>query len=385
MTDVLDFLKDKQDDMVSLLKEIVEIESPSMDKECNDQMADKMALLFSNLTSGKSECIPNQTRGNHLRVTWGKGSDQILVLGHVDTVWRKGDLQRIPFKIEDGKAFGPGVYDMKGGLIQGIYALHALEELRKDVGCKVVFLLNSDEEIGSRTSRELIEEEARKSKCVLVLEPYISSRGALKTSRKGGGKFNIDVRGVSSHAGSEPEKGKNAIIELSRQMLYLNSLNNHQSGTTINVGIVKGGTKTNVVPDRADATVGFRVKSQEEADRIAALISGLKPYMQGVSIEVTGGLTRPPMEENEHTRRIFKMAQSIAKEKLHVDLQSQATGGGSDGNFTSSLSPTIDGLGAVGGGAHALHEHLIIDEMPKRSALVAYLIEELSHQEVVWQ
>jgi glutamate carboxypeptidase len=300
------------------------------------------------------------------------------MLAHFDTVWRKGELEKMPFRIEDGKAYGPGIFDMKGGLVQGIYALHALKSLKKEIGCKVVFLFTSDEEIGSPTSRELIEEEAKKSKCVLVLEPAMSPNGALKTSRKGVGLFHLKVTGRPSHSGIDHEKGRSAIEELARQIIYLHSLTNYGTGTTVNVGVIKGGTTSNVVAAEAEAEIDLRVRTQAEAERVIPLILGIQPQTDGTTLNITGGINRPPLERTEQVAKMYEIAKNLAKEKLGFELPEAATGGASDGNFTAPLAPTIDGLGAVGDGAHAVHEHVLISEMPVRSTLVALLLETLA-------
>ncbi|GGE45092.1 peptidase M20 [Pullulanibacillus camelliae] len=372
------FLKEREDQLLQTLKALVELESPSREKRLTDKTGKFIADTFRELTGGSTSVIPNQTYGNHIKGEWGSGEEQILVLAHFDTVWPKGELERMPFRIEAGKAYGPGIFDMKGGLVQGIYALHALTQLQRSVKSRVVFLFNSDEELGSPTSRQLIEDEAKKSKFVLVLEPAMSEKGALKTARKGVGMFNLEVTGKPTHSGIDPEKGKSAIQEMAEQISYLHGLTNYDKGTTINVGRVKGGTTRNVVAAHADAEIDLRVTTLQEYRRVSPLIESIKPHMKGTSLSITGGMNRPPLERTDQVVHMFKKAQTIAKEKLNYQLIEKATGGGSDGNFTAPFTPTLDGLGAVGDGAHAKHEHLIISEMPIRSALVALLIEELS-------
>jgi glutamate carboxypeptidase len=286
----------------------------------------------------------------------------------------------MPFRIEDGKAFGPGVFDMKAGIVQGLFALLALRELRRDIRCKIVFLMTSDEEIGSHTSRALIEAEAARSRCVLVLEPAAGPQGALKTSRKGTGTFRIDVKGVSAHAGLEPEKGRSAIEELSRQIVHLHGMSNAERGITLNVGRIKGGTASNVVAPSASALLDLRIQKLADADEVLPRILGIQPFLEGTRLTVQGELNRPPLERSEQVVALYQRACRIAQSEMSFELPETAVGGASDGNFTAPFAPTLDGLGAVGDGAHANHEHIVIEELPRRSALLARLIEELSQE-----
>jgi glutamate carboxypeptidase len=380
MNEILTYLTEKQHEMVETLRYVVEMESPSNVKEMTDQTADSIASLFEKLTGGKASIIPNDRYGNHVRGEWGSGEEQILILAHFDTVWKKGTIQSMPFRTEGDKAYGPGVFDMKGGLVQGLFALHALKTLSRMPDGKVVFLFTSDEEVGSPTSRPLIEEEASKSKCVLVLEPSMSPNGALKTSRKGVGIFNMKIHGIPSHAGVDHEKGRSAVEELARQITYLHSLTDYGTGTTVNVGLAKGGTTSNVVAAEAEAEIDLRVVTQEEVNRMLPILLSLKPRSEGTTVEITGGINRPPLERTERVARLYEIAKDLAKSQIGFDLPQASTGGASDGNFTAPLAPTLDGLGAVGDGAHAVHEHLLISEMPVRSALVALLIEQLGRK-----
>ncbi len=292
----------------------------------------------------------------------------------MDTVWDEGQL---PFKIEGNKAYGPGIFDMKGGAIQAIWAVKALQDLNIKLDKKVVFLFNSDEEIGSPTSRPIIEEEAKKSKVVLVAEPPEENTGALKTARKGLGIFQLKVKGVAAHAGNHHDQGINALEELAHQILYLQSLTDYSLGSTVSVGVARGGTRCNVVPAEAYAEIDFRVTKVSEAERLEKLIRGLTPKLKGTSLEITGEVNRPPMERTAITGQLVEKAQKIAQ-NLGYELTETSVGGGSDGNFTAALGiPTIDGLGAFGAGPHAEHEHIIIDELPRRTALIAHLLQEL--------
>jgi glutamate carboxypeptidase len=382
LNQLLPFLQARESEMVAALRVLVEHESPSHDKAANDELAQVLAEQFRVLTGGTSQTVASAERGDSLRAEWNSDAPHdaptILILTHFDTVWPRGTLTEMPFLIADGKAFGPGSFDMKAGIVQGLYALHALQSLRRKVGCKVVFLMTSDEEIGSGSSRDLIEAEAARSRCVLVLEP--SASGALKTARKGTGNFQITVEGVSAHAGLEPEKGRSAIEELARQILALHALTDLERGTTLNVGVIEGGTASNVVAAQARAQLDLRVRTLADAEHILPLLLERTPFLEGTRVLVDGGLSRPPLERTAAGAALFETARRIAQDEMGFNLGEAAVGGASDGNYTSRLAPTLDGLGAVGDGAHARHEHVVIAEMPRRAALLARLIEKVSNQ-----
>ncbi|WP_453993180.1 M20 family metallopeptidase [Bacillus nitroreducens] len=378
---IVQFLKDKETEMVEVLKSLVELESPSHDKEAVDQVGKEVQKLYEKYIGGSIKIFQDNNFGDHLRLEFGEGEEQILILTHMDTVWPKGTLEDLPFRIDGDKLYGPGSFDMKGGIVQGLFAQHALKTLQVPLKSRVVMLVTTDEEIGSESSRDLIEAEAKKSKYVLVLESAASStEGKLKTSRKGVGMFTIRVKGRAAHSGIEPEKGISAIEELARQTLYLHGLTDFEKGTTLNIGLVKGGSASNVVAAEAEAELDLRVKNNAEFERIIPLIQGLTPSKEGLTIEVTGGINRPVMERTPEIGKMFDTAKSLAKEYLGFELQEQASGGGSDGSFASQFAPTLDGLGPVGDGAHASNEHLLISQMPVRSALVALLIEKLGNE-----
>ncbi|MFD1037432.1 M20 family metallopeptidase [Virgibacillus byunsanensis] len=378
MNNIYSFIKDREQSMLQTLRFLVEMESPSNSKSLNDALGFELSKLFEELVGGSVIKITNKTYGDHYRAEWGQGDTQILILTHFDTVWPEQTIERKPFEIKEGKVYGPGVFDMKGGITQGLYALKALSELKEEVGCKVVFLFTSDEEVGSPTSQTLIEDEAKKSKFVLVLEPGMSTTGSLKTSRKGVGIFQLQVKGKPSHSGLDPYSGRSAIEELAHQTLYLHNLSDFETGTTVNVGVVNGGTTSNVIAAEANADIDLRVKTKEEFDRVEPLIKGLKTQVDGTSLSVSGGINRPPLEKTEDVHQLFQIAKKLAKNHMNYNLTEKETGGGSDGNFSAPLAPTLDGLGAVGDGAHAEHEHLVISEMSTRSTLLALLIRELS-------
>ncbi|WP_103108394.1 M20 family metallopeptidase [Brevibacillus reuszeri] len=373
------YLQDNMTHFLQLLEEAVNMDSPSRDKALGDRMAGWFALQFQRLTGGRAELIPNATYGDQVRCTLGEGDKQILIIGHYDTVWLEGEAARRPFAIRDGKAFGPGVYDMKAGVLQAMFALRALvKQDRMPADKKIVLLLNSDEEIGSPTSRQLVEEEAARSVASFVLEPPTEPIGALKTWRKGSAHFTLAVQGISAHAGVDHQKGVSAIEELARQIQFLHSLTDYTKGTTVNVGVIKGGIGSNVVADYAEAGIDVRIVSMEEAERIEKVIRELTPTLNGTTISVTGGIRRPPMERTEDTGTLFSLAQSISKNELGMDLQESGTGGVSDGNFAAACGiPTLDGLGTKGGYAHSPEEWIELGEIPIRAALLARLIEEV--------
>jgi glutamate carboxypeptidase len=283
-----------------------------------------------------------------------------------------GSFATHPFRVEEGKAYGPGIFDMQNSLVLVEYALRAVRDLALALPRPVTVLITSDEEVGSPTSRTLIEEEARRSAYVLVMESPLPG-GVLKTSRKGVGRYTVEITGRAAHAGVEPEKGVSAIQELAHQVLKLHSLTELAQGTTVNVGVVHGGTVVNVVAAQAVAEVDVRAWSQAEAERIDQGILGLLPVTPGAQVRVRGGWNRPPLERRM-TAALFAQAQTIGR-ALGLTLDEGGTGGGSDGNFTAALGiPTLDGLGTPGHGAHADHEHIEVDQMPGRAALLAALL-----------
>jgi glutamate carboxypeptidase len=374
MRNIHPYLEKQKEQMYQYLKEIVMKESPSHDKKLLDNLGNWLSKIFEKLTGGTTSKIPDDTYGNHIRGEWGSGESQILILGHFDTVWPKGTIHTMPFKVENGKAYGPGVFDMKGGIIQGLFALKALKELDIPLNKKVVFFFDSDEEIGNPSSREFIEKEAEKSEYVFVLEPGISEKGSLKTSRKGVGIFNVEATGVPAHAGIDPDKGVSAIHELALQTLDIEAMNDFHTGTTFNVGKISGGTGSNVIPEKASAEVDLRAKTQEELDKAVKSMLDLKPKLNGAQLNLTGGTNRAPLERTEEVVSLFKTAKHLAETYIGMELTEQETGGGSDGNLTAPFAPTLDGLGASGDGAHANHEYLMLSDMPKRSALLAMLL-----------
>lgn len=374
LSQILNYLEQNKDNIFTSLERYVKAESPSNRKDLVDKCGEVIQDFFREYFGLTAEIFPQEQRGNHLKFTYGDGDEQVLVLCHMDTVWDEGQL---PFRIEGNKAYGPGIFDMKGGAIQALWAIKALKDLKLTLNKKIVFLFNSDEEVGSITSRNIIETEAKKSKVVLIPEPTQENTGALKTARKGWGLFKLKVKGVAAHAGNHHDQGINALEELAHQIIYLQGLTDYSVGSTVNIGIAKGGTRGNVVPAEAEAEIDIRVKTLKEAQRLEELIRNLQPKLKGTSLTVEGAINRPPMERTEATGELVKKAQIIARE-LGFELKETSVGGASDGNFTAALGiPTLDGIGAVGAGPHAEYEHIIIDDLPRRSALLAHLLQEI--------
>jgi glutamate carboxypeptidase len=375
----LDYFQPRQAEMLDVIRQHVVQETPSSDKPRLDAFAEWLATRFRGV-GADVEIVPNETRGNHVLARFGQdagnGAAQALILCHFDTVWAVGSLETHPFRVEAGKAYGPGIFDMKSSLMLSEYALAAIRDLKLDLPRPVTVLMTSDEEVGSLTSRELIEEEARRSAYVLVMESPLPG-GVLKTARKGSGSYELEIIGRAAHAGVEPEKGISAIQELAHQILRLHALNDYAAGTTVNVGVVAGGTVPNVVAGRATASINTRVWSAQEAERIDRAIRGLTPVLEGASLHVRGGLNRPPLERSV-TGELFERARTLAREQLEIELVEGSTGGGSDGNLTGALGiPTLDGLGVPGHGAHADHEHIEVDGIVERASLLVTLLTNL--------
>ncbi len=370
-----DWFAERLDAMLAELGWLVEQETPSGAKAALDRTQEQLAERFRE-AGAHTEIISSPT-GNHLLARVGPvvTEGQLFVIGHVDTVWPMGTLVRKPFQIEAGRAYGPGVYDMKAGLIMLLFALRALQEHKLTPNRSLTFLVSADEEVGSHTSRTLIEQEARKAAGVLVLEPPLEN-GAVKTARKGVGLYTLKVQGRAAHAGVEPEKGINALVEMAHQILAINALNDYPKGTTLNVGVLEGGTRPNVVPAEATAKIDLRVSTMAEAERISTALQTLQTVLPGAKLELQGGLNRPPFERTPTVVDLFQQAAAIAEAiQTGESLQEGATGGGSDGNFTAALGiPTLDGLGAVGAGAHAEHEQMQIDSLPRRAHLLTGLL-----------
>jgi glutamate carboxypeptidase len=376
MSQILDYLKTEQQAMIKMLAQWVNQDSPTLDKTAVDTMGQMIVEAFVEEAGGTLEATYSQSElGDHYRVTYGQGDRQILVLCHFDTVWPLGETQKRPFTIEAGYGKGPGVHDMKGGTLIGLFALKAIRHLGLKPNHKLVYLLTSDEEIGSPSSRQFIEAEGQKSSYCLVLEGSLG--GPLTTWRKGVGRFDLEITGVPAHSGIEPQKGVSAIEELARQIQALHTMTDFDRGVTVNVGAMSGGERANIVARQAQAKIDLRVMTRADGEEFTRRILDLKPHLPGSNMRISGGINRWPFEETPAGLALFQKARSIAND-LGFDVGKIGSGGGSDGNFVAALGvPTLDGLGSLGGGAHSLTEHTILDALPLRAALLAELMLQL--------
>jgi glutamate carboxypeptidase len=369
----------QQKEIVALLREMVECESPSDEPEAVNRFVDLLIERTRDIATART--FRAGRLGRHVRLEFklpGKRKDgQLLALGHSDTVWPLGTLRQMPFREAEGRLWGPGVLDMKAGLAFFLYAIRALRDLNMPVARGVALLVVSDEEVGSDTSRAITEDEARKSAAVLVLEPGTGPAGKLKTSRKGVGAFTLRVEGKAAHAGVDFTNGASAIVELARQIERIAGFTNLERGITVNPGIIRGGTRTNVVAAEAEAVIDIRVVRERDALHLTKQFQKLRPFDKRCGLTITGGLNRPPMERTKAIAALFAQAKELAAE-LGVNLEESSTGGGSDGNFTAAAgTPTLDGLGGVGDGAHAINESILVDRIADRTALLAKLIQAL--------
>jgi len=358
--------------MISCIQALVECESPSDDPSG----IGKFVNLFRGMVGdiARVRLYPGKNIRCEFQLPGSRKQGQILALGHSDTVWPLGTLKIMPFRQSRGRLWGPGVLDMKAGLVFFAFAMRVLRELDVPVRRKILLQVNSDEEVGSPSSRLLTEEVARKSVAVLVLEPGTGLEGKLKTSRKGVGDYRITIRGRAAHAGLDFDKGANAVVEMARQLERIARFSRLKQGITVSPGAIQGGTRSNVVPAECHAEVDVRAPSATAQRYLERQFVSLKPFDKRCTIEVTGGLNRPPMERSAGSRRLFETARKLGTE-LGVTLEESSSGGGSDGNFTAALGiPTLDGLGAVGQGAHAIHESILIHRIADRTALLAKLV-----------
>ena len=374
--ELLRLLKPRLPQMLATLRRLVTTESPSLEKAAADRCCGVVATEW-NKHGVRVERIRQRHRGDLLRITHAPGnsraSGQLLVLGHYDTVYSSGTLGRMPFRVKGGKAFGPGTFDMKAGIVQALFALQALQQTEMQLRKRLVFLWTSDEEIGSEASREFFEPEARRSDAVFVLEPSFGPQGLLKTARKAVGEAELIVHGRASHAGLAPQEGINAIHELARQLTRIEKWSDLRRGVSVNADIIEGGTRTNVIPERARAILDLRALRVSDMRSLEDRLHDLRPLQAGARLEITGGFNRPPLE-SRMSAALFERARLLASE-MNLTLGECTVGGGSDGNFTAALGiPTLDGLGAVGDGAHSTREHVIINTMPVRAALLAALL-----------
>jgi len=372
---VLSYLRAQQAPMIDLLKDLVLMETPSTE-------ADSQAAIRARLKSEFEQfdyrvvLIPGRESGGHLYASpknRGRRQPAQLMIGHCDTVWPIGTLQSMPLLSESDTLHGPGVYDMKAGLVEIIYALRAIDSLGLKPRVAPLCFINSDEEIGSRESTRYVRALAQRVDRCMVLEPSLGHSGKIKTARKGVGRFTVTVEGKAAHAGLDPGAGASAILELSHVIQKLYLLNDPAHGTSVNVGVIDGGVRPNVVAPQSRAVIDVRVPTRADADRIEAAIHGLEKETEGVSLHIEGAIGRPPMEPTEANQRFWKIAQALGEE-LDLELEQGTAGGGSDGNTTSLYTATLDGLGAVGDGAHANHEHIYVDRLPERCALLTLLL-----------
>ena len=377
MSKRLSYFQEREEQIVQTIRQLVETESPSDNKEAVDRLGTLLAGRFEALGGhAKFHRVPNF--GDHLQVDFAgpRGGRPVLLLGHLDTVYPLGTLATMPCRVSDGRLWGPGSFDMKSGIAFMLHAIEALRAWHEDkLPRSVTVLLVSDEEVGSATSRVITENLAKKSAAVLVLEPSHGPKGAVKTARKGIGEYVLKVTGKAAHSGLDFEKGQSAIVELARQIIAISKLVDLKRGLTLNVGTVQGGTRVNVIPAEASAVLDVRVARKQDAAGIDRRLRSLKPFNRKCKLEITGGMNRPPMERTSAVATLYKKAAKITNQ-FGWKLEEAAVGGGSDGNFTAGLGiPTLDGLGGVGEGAHAAHESILISEIPKRAALLAALIE----------
>ena len=364
--EAIDYFTQHEQDIILDIKRLVLADSPSQNKELLDQCKDVIQSMFFEYFHVKAKEYAMAHNGNHLRFEMGQGTDQILLVGHYDTVWDKGAL---PFHIEEDKIFGPGILDMKSGLVSAIWFFNYVQKFNLPLKKRIVFFLNSDEEIGSPTSRAFIEEEAKKSIAAFILEPAVVISGELKVARKGTSRYLLNIRGKASHAGNNPREGVSAIKEAAHQILNIEALNDTEKGTTLNVGMVQGGGKLNVIPDEAHIGVDVRSVTKVEQERIDDYFENIQPTDPRTLIDISGGINRPPMERDEESEELFEKARQEAEE-LGFDVEEAQVGGASDGNFTSVYAPTLDGLGLVGDGLHAEHEHILRKHMIERISLL---------------
>jgi glutamate carboxypeptidase len=372
--EILEYCEKELQPLLHCVRQAVEIESPSTSKPAVDRMAAYFADLFRR-QGGQAKLLEAPHSGAAVVAEFWegiRGKRPLLLLGHTDTVWEVGTLEHMPFRIAKGRAYGPGIFDMKSGIVCATWAIRALRALKITPQRPIRFFLNPDEEIASRAFRRQLLSEGKKAHAVLVLEPAAPG-GALKTARKGVGEFRITAHGRAAHAGINPEAGVNAITELAWQLLRIESLAPQRAGLTLTAGTIQGGTRTNVVPAQASAAVDVRIACAADQEWIENEIYALKPFSPGARLEIEGGINRPPLER-KMTETLFKHAVALGK-AMGIRVTEASTGGGSDGSFMGAMGvETLDGLGGIGDGAHAHHESVLIKELPRRAALLAALM-----------
>ena len=376
--DRLRYFEAKKEEIVRNIQQMVEIESPSDDKQAADRMGGFLAGMFEAI-GGKAKIHPAQDFGDHLQIDFAgrEKAKPVLLLGHFDTVYPVGTLETMLCGVAGDRLHGPGTFDMKSGIALMLHAITGLKVWQGELPRPVTVFLVSDEEVGSNSSRKITESLAKESAAVLVLEPAAGVRGAVKTARNGVGEYTLKVKGVAAHAGLDPGKGHSAILELARQIAAISKLNDLQKGLSVNPGIIRGGTRTNVVAAEASVEIDVRVKTAKQAPALDRKLRSLRPFDKHCKLEIEGGINRLPMERTAGVATLYLKAKEIAKQ-IGWKLEEAAVGGGSDGNFTAGLGiPTLDGMGGVGDGAHAVHEHIVISELPRRALLLAEMIERI--------
>lgn len=379
MTNLLDYFKNRQSAMLDLLAETVQRESFTREKASVDRLVDFMGAQFESLGASSAQRYPQSEAGDFLLAKWNENisAKPYLFLAHVDTAHPIGSLETMPIKLADGRFYGPGALDMKAGAVIALEAIRGLRERNQMPRRPIHFLLTTDEEIGSPYSEALIKEQGAACELALVMEPA-TKEGAIKTWRKGSGKYTLTIEGRAAHAGIAPQEGINAIIEFAQQALEINRLNDLKYGTSVSITLVEGGSAGNVIPAQARAHIDTRVMTLDAMQRLHEQLTSLYPKMPGAKVSCVRGSHRPPMERRPG---LFEKAAAIG-ERQGVALYEGGSGGGSDGNFTAALGvPTLDGLGAHGDGAHATHEHIIIDSLPRQAALIAAILREWSGAE----
>jgi glutamate carboxypeptidase len=374
--DRLRYFSQHQNQIINTIRELVEIESPSDNKPAVDGIAGFLAQKFEAL-GGQTKLHRSHDFGDSLQIEFVGNANRkaVLLLGHYDTVYPLGTLANMPCKVDNGRLHGPGVLDMKSGIALMLHAIEALQAWHGALPRPVTVFLVSDEEVGSHSSRKITEALAKESAGVLVLEPAAGVRGAVKTARKGVGEYKLRVKGVAAHAGLDPGKGHSAILELARQIAGMAKMNNLRQGVSVNPGVIQGGTRSNVIAAEASALIDVRIKQSKQAAAINRKLRSLKAFDKRCKLEMTGNINRLPMERTAGVAALYKKAQQIASQ-VKWKLEEASVGGGSDGNFTAGMGiPTLDGLGGVGEGAHAVHEFIVISELPRRALLLAGMIE----------
>ncbi len=373
--EVQEFLQSQQESITNLLKELVSIETPSYQKEKLHEILTLLKEKFEGMGYFVLH-VPGKESGGYLYVrptTRNKSLPLQLVVGHCDTVWPEHTIDKMPISCINNKAKGPGIYDMKAGLTQIVFALLALQVLSLPIEVTPIILINSDEEIGSRESTDAIKRLARIASRAYVLEPPLGLDGKLKTARKGLGRFTLNIEGKAAHAGLDPDKGINAIVELSHQVQQLYAMNDFDKGITVNVGMIEGGISPNVVAPISRAIVDVRVLTEADGKYITQKIQQLKPKLPYVKLHIEGRIGRPPMEKNTRNQELWKMAEQIGND-MGIQLQQATAGGGSDANTTSVFTATLDGLGTPGDGAHAPHEYILSNKLIERTTLLTLLL-----------